>query len=53
MASASALVDTQLLRMPASVLRQAINRADPLVVQLISVLMDNLRCAARSGEADT
>ena len=53
MASASSLVDTQLLKMPASVLRQAINRADPLVVQLINVLMDNLRRAVRSSEADT
>jgi len=53
MASASALVETQLLQMPASVLRQAINRADPLVVQLINVLMDNLRRSNRYGDTPT
>jgi CRP/FNR family cyclic AMP-dependent transcriptional regulator len=53
MANASATGETQLLEMPASMLRQTINRADPLLVQLINGLMNNLRRAggaARDGE---
>ncbi|QQP89568.1 cyclic nucleotide-binding domain-containing protein [Skermanella rosea] len=50
MANASAAGETQLLEMPASVLRQAINRADPLVVQLINVLINNLRRSAKDSE---
>jgi CRP-like cAMP-binding protein len=51
MANANAAGETRLLEMPASVLRQTINRADPLLVQLINGLMDNLRRAGiRYGE---
>jgi CRP/FNR family cyclic AMP-dependent transcriptional regulator len=51
MANASAAGETRLLEMPASMLRQTINRADPLLVQLINGLMDNLRRAGiRYGE---
>ena len=45
--------ETQLLEMPASMLRQTINRADPLLVQLINGLMDNLRRAGGAvGDGD-
>ena len=53
MANASSAGETQLLEMPASVLRQTINRADPLLVQLINGLMSNLQragAAARDGK---
>ena len=42
-----------LLEMPASMLRQTINRADPLLVQLINGLMHNLqRAGGAVGEGD-
>jgi CRP/FNR family transcriptional regulator, cyclic AMP receptor protein len=47
MASASAAEEAVLLRVPASVLRQAMAGADPLLVELIRVLLDNLRNLAR------
>jgi CRP-like cAMP-binding protein len=50
MANASASAETRLLEMPASVLRQTINRADPLLVQLINVLINNLRRSAKDTE---
>lgn len=53
MASASAAGETQLLEMPASMLRQTINRADPLLVQLINGLMNNLqRAGGAVGNGD-
>jgi CRP/FNR family transcriptional regulator, cyclic AMP receptor protein len=53
MASASAAGETQLLEMPASMLRQTINRADPLLVQLINGLIHNLqRAGGAVGEGD-
>jgi CRP/FNR family transcriptional regulator, cyclic AMP receptor protein len=54
MANASAAGETQLLEMPASMLRQTINRADPLLVQLINGLMNNLRRAGGAvGDGET
>ena len=54
MANASAAGETQLLEMPASVLRQTINRADPLLVQLINGLMNNLqRAGGAVGDGET
>ncbi|WP_198038297.1 cyclic nucleotide-binding domain-containing protein [Skermanella stibiiresistens] len=50
MANASASAETRLLEMPASVLRQTINRADPLLVQLINVLIENLRRSAKDTD---
>ena len=54
MANASAGGETQLLEMPASMLRQTINRADPLLVQLINGLMNNLqRAGGAVGDGET
>ena len=54
MANASAAGETRLLEMPASMLRQTINRADPLLVQLINGLMNNLqRAGGAVGDGET
>ena len=54
MANASAAGETRLLEMPASMLWQTINRADPLLVQLINGLMNNLqRAGGAVGDGDT
>lgn len=49
MASASARGATVVLQMPPSVLRQAINQADPLVVQFIEALVSRIRSMAGSA----
>lgn len=47
MAYASAEVESVLMRMPASVLREGLYGADPLLRQLVQLLIDNIRTMAR------
>ena len=47
MASASALTEATIMRMPASVLRQSLYGADPLLHQLVQILINNIRSMAR------
>jgi CRP-like cAMP-binding protein len=47
MASASALTEATVMRMPASVLRQSLYGADPLLQQLVQILINNIRGMAR------
>lgn len=47
MANASADVESTLMRMPASVLRESLYGADPLLRQLVQILIDNIRTMAR------
>lgn len=47
MAHASAEVESVLMRMPASVLRESLYGADPLLRQLVQLLIDNVRTMAR------
>lgn len=46
MANASALEESVLMRMPASVLRESLYGADPLLRQLVQLLIDNIRAMA-------
>lgn len=47
MANASADEESVLMRMPASVLRESLYGADPLLRQLVQLLIDNIRTMAR------
>lgn len=47
MANASAETEAVLMRMPASVLRESLYGADPLLRQLVQLLIDNIRTMAR------
>lgn len=47
MAHASAEAESVLMRMPASVLREGLYGADPLLRQLVQLLIDNIRTMAR------
>lgn len=47
MANASAETESVLMRMPASVLRESLYGADPLLRQLVQLLIDNIRTMAR------
>jgi len=47
MANASAAEEATLMRMPASVLRESLYGADPLLRQLVQILIDNLRKMGR------
>lgn len=47
MANASAETDCVLMRMPATVLRESLYGADPLLHQLVQILVDNIRKMAR------
>ncbi|MFM2044943.1 MAG: hypothetical protein RLY86_3519 [Pseudomonadota bacterium] len=47
MANASADRDSVLMRMPATVMRESLYGADPLVRQLVQILIDNIRKMAR------
>jgi len=47
MANASAEVESVLMRMPASVLRESLYGADPLLRQLVQLLIDNIRTMAK------
>jgi len=47
MANASAEVESVLMRMPASVLREGLYGADPLLRQLVQLLIDNIRTMAK------
>lgn len=47
MANASAELESVLMRMPASVLRESLYGADPLLRQLVQLLIDNIRTMAK------
>lgn len=47
MAHATALEDCVLMRMPTSILRESLYGADPLLRQLVQILIDNIRTMAR------
>lgn len=47
MAHASADTDCVLMRMPATVMRESLYGADPLLRQLVQILIDNVRSMAR------
>lgn len=47
MAHASADVESVIMRMPATVLRESLYGADPLLRQLVQILIDNVRAMAR------
>lgn len=50
MASAVALEDTVLVEIPGDTVRDALKRSDPLVVRLLTMLLDNMRGLA--GQID-
>lgn len=52
MATATALEPTVVLEIPASVLREAINRADPMIVTLVRTLAARLRAMAEAPAAE-
>lgn len=47
MANASAAVESVVMRMPATVLREGLWGADPLLRQLVQILINNVRTMAR------
>ncbi|WP_119679180.1 Crp/Fnr family transcriptional regulator [Indioceanicola profundi] len=47
MANASADAESVLMRMPATVMRESLYGADPLLRQLVQILIDNVRNMAR------
>lgn len=47
MASASAAVESTIMRMPATVLRESLWGADPMLRQLVQILINNVRGMAR------
>lgn len=51
MAHASAETESVLMRMPASVLRESLYGADPLLRQLVQLLIDNIRSMAQQLDA--
>jgi CRP-like cAMP-binding protein len=53
MASATAIEETVVLEMPGSIVRHAMNRADPLLVQLIHAMLNHIRTLARKLDEDT
>lgn len=53
MATATALEPTVVLEIPASVLREAINRADPMIVTLVRTLAARLRAMAEAPASST
>lgn len=51
MANASAAVESVIMRMPATVLRESLYGADPLLRQLVQILVDNIRAMAARIDA--